>query len=47
MARLSCKTPAEHFLIPAFVFFFAMLYPFGAVNRMSDRRIRRGGGGAC
>jgi hopene-associated glycosyltransferase HpnB len=32
MARLSCKTPAEHFLIPAFVFFFDMLYPFGAVN---------------
>jgi hopene-associated glycosyltransferase HpnB len=32
MARLSCKTPAEHFLIPAFVFFFAMLYPFRAVN---------------
>ena len=33
MARLSCRTQAEHFLIPAFVFFFAMLYPFGAVNR--------------
>jgi hopene-associated glycosyltransferase HpnB len=32
MARLSCKTPAEHFLIPAFVFFFDMLYPFAAVN---------------
>jgi hopene-associated glycosyltransferase HpnB len=32
MARLSCKTTAEHFLIPAFVFFFDMLYPFGAVN---------------
>ena len=32
MARLSCKTAAEHFLIPAFVFFFDMLFPFGAVN---------------
>ena len=32
MARLNCKTAAEHFLIPAFVFFFDMLYPFGAVN---------------
>jgi hopene-associated glycosyltransferase HpnB len=32
MARLSCKTGAEHFLIPAFVFFFDMLFPFGAVN---------------
>ncbi len=26
------QTPAEHFLIPAFVFFFDMLFPFGAVN---------------
>ena len=32
MARLSCKSSAEHFLIPAFVFFFDMLFPFGAVN---------------
>ena len=32
MARLSCRTPAEHFLIPAFVFFFDMLFPFAAVN---------------
>jgi hopene-associated glycosyltransferase HpnB len=32
MARLSCSTAAEHFLIPAFVFFFDMLFPFGAVN---------------
>ena len=33
MAKLSARTMAEHFLIPAFVFFFAMLYPFGAVNQ--------------
>lgn len=32
MARLTCSTTPEHFLIPAFVFFFDMLYPFGAVN---------------
>jgi hopene-associated glycosyltransferase HpnB len=32
MARLSCHTTAEHFLIPAFVFFFDMLFPFAAVN---------------
>jgi hopene-associated glycosyltransferase HpnB len=32
MARLSCKSYPEHFLIPAFVFFFDMLFPFGAVN---------------
>jgi len=32
MARLSCRSAAEHFLIPAFVFFFDMLFPFGAVN---------------
>ncbi|HWY64304.1 MAG TPA: glycosyltransferase [Rhizomicrobium sp.] len=32
MARLSCRSYAEHFLIPAFVYFFDMLFPFGAVN---------------
>jgi hopene-associated glycosyltransferase HpnB len=32
MAKLECSTMAEHFLIPAFVFFFDMLFPFGAVN---------------
>ena len=32
MARLSCRSAAEHFLIPAFVFFFDMLFPFAAVN---------------
>ncbi len=32
VARLECRSAAEHFLIPAFVFFFDMLYPFGAVN---------------
>jgi hopene-associated glycosyltransferase HpnB len=44
MARLSCKTAAEHFLIPAFVFFFDMLYPFGAVNDPSRRTAAAAGG---
>lgn len=44
MARLSCKTPAEHFLIPAFVFFFAMLFPFSLVND-PRRRIAAAAGG--
>ena len=45
MARLSCKTPAEHFLIPAFVFFFDMLYPFAAVN--DPRRTTAAAAGGC
>jgi hopene-associated glycosyltransferase HpnB len=44
MARLSCKTPAEHFLIPAFVFFFDMLFPFGAVNAPANRIAAAAGG---
>jgi hopene-associated glycosyltransferase HpnB len=32
MARLQTGTFAERLLIPAFVFFFDMLFPFGAVN---------------
>lgn len=44
MARLSCKTPAEHFLIPAFVFFFDMLYPFAAVNDPGRKMAAAAGG---
>lgn len=33
MAHLRCASFAERALIPAFVWFFAMLYPFAAVNR--------------
>ena len=44
MAKLSAKTAVEHFLIPAFVFFFAMLYPFGAVND-PKRKIAAAAGG--
>ena len=32
MVRLRCVSPAEKLLVPAFVFFFAMLYPFRRVN---------------
>jgi len=44
MARLSCKTTAEHFLIPAFVFFFDMLFPFGAVNDPKNKIAAAAGG---
>jgi hopene-associated glycosyltransferase HpnB len=33
MAKLRCETFAERALIPAFIFFFQMLYPFAWVNR--------------
>lgn len=41
MARLRCQSLAERALIPAFVFFFQMLYPFARVNRPGQ------GGGAA
>ncbi len=44
MAKLSCVTFAEHLLVPAFVYFFAMLYPFGWVND-PKRRIAAAAGG--
>ncbi len=44
MAELSCATWSERFLIPAFVFFFQMLYPFGWVAR-NDRRTAAAAGG--
>jgi hopene-associated glycosyltransferase HpnB len=44
MARLSCRTTAEYFLIPAFVFFFDMLFPFGAVNDPKSRIAAAAGG---
>ena len=44
MVRLSCKSAAEHFLIPAFVFFFDMLFPFGAVNNPASRVAAAAGG---
>ncbi|MGI9168860.1 MAG: glycosyltransferase [Caulobacteraceae bacterium] len=44
MARLSVETWAERWLIPAFVFFFAMLYPFGWVNDPRRRSAAAAGG---
>jgi hopene-associated glycosyltransferase HpnB len=44
MARLSCASPPEHFLIPAFVFFFDMLFPFGAVNDPKSSKAAAAGG---
>ena len=32
MVALACETPAERALVPAFVFFFQLLYPFAWVN---------------
>ncbi len=33
MVKLRCESLAEHASIPAFIFFFQMLYPFSWVNR--------------
>ena len=33
MAKLRCESVAERAMIPAFIFFFRMLYPFAWVNR--------------
>ena len=44
MVRLSCDSPAERWLIPAFVFFFQMLYPFSRVNDPSNKTAGAAGG---
>lgn len=44
MARLECESPAEKALIPAFVLFFQMLYPFARVNRPGSRMAAAAGG---
>ena len=44
MAKLRCETLAERAMIPAFIFFFQMLYPFAWVNR-ADRRTAAAAGG--
>lgn len=44
MARLNCVSGAERFFIPAFIFFFQLLYPFAWVND-SRRRIAAAAGG--
>ena len=44
MVKLRCESTAERALIPAFIFFFQMLYPFPWVNR-ADRAVAAAAGG--
>ncbi len=44
MVRLRCESLAEHALIPAFVLFFQMLYPFRRVNRPKAKLAAAAGG---
>jgi hopene-associated glycosyltransferase HpnB len=44
MAKLHCKTLAESFFIPAFVFFFDMLFPFAWVNNPKRKTAAAAGG---
>jgi hopene-associated glycosyltransferase HpnB len=44
MVRLNCATAAERILIPAFIFFFQMLYPFAWVNDSRKRTAGAAGG---
>jgi len=45
MATLSCRTPAERALVPAFVFFFFLLYPPAWIR--TARRTTAGAAGGC
>ncbi|HEX9169887.1 MAG TPA: glycosyltransferase [Roseiarcus sp.] len=44
MVKLRCESQAERWLVPAFVFFFQMLYPFAWVND-PHRRVAAAAGG--
>ena len=44
MAKLHCASLPERLLIPAFIFFFRMLYPFAWVNRPRSRVAAAAGG---
>jgi len=44
MARLRCESPAERLLIPAFVWFFTLLYPLRRVNAPADPVAAAAGG---
>ena len=44
MARLRCKSAGERAMIPAFIFFFQMLYPFAWVNRQERATAAAAGG---
>jgi hopene-associated glycosyltransferase HpnB len=44
MVKLRCESFAERVLVPAFVFFFALLYPFAWVNRRDCATAAAAGG---
>ena len=44
MVELRCTSPAERALVPAFVFFFQLLYPFARVNDPAHRTAAAAGG---
>src|SRR5262249_19254066 len=44
MVKLRCQSFAERLLIPAFIFFFQMLYPFAWVNRPNHASAAAAGG---
>jgi len=44
MARLRCESAAERWFVPAFVFFFQMLYPFAWVNDPKRKTAAAAGG---
>lgn len=44
MAKLNCTSFAERMLVPAFVYFFQMLFPFSFVNRASHKIAAAAGG---
>jgi len=44
MVRLNCSSRAERGLVPAFVYFFQMLYPFARVNDPASRVAAAAGG---
>jgi hopene-associated glycosyltransferase HpnB len=44
MARLRCESFAERCFVPAFIYFFQMLYPFGWVNRRTSPMAAAAGG---
>lgn len=44
MVRLNCSSFAERMLVPAFVYFFQMLYPFAKVNDASSAVAAAAGG---